>query len=201
MSGARGRRPGSPDTRNAILEAAREMFAAAGYSGASVRAIAARAGVDAALVHHYFGSKDALFAAAAAMPIDTREILVPVAAAGPDGAGERLLRVFFGIWDDPELRLPMLGFARTLLDPGSQALARDAVERIILEPVGVALGISEPRLRMSMVGTQMVGLVMLRYLVAVEPLASTPAESLIEVYAPTIQRYLTEPLPEGLTAD
>jgi AcrR family transcriptional regulator len=96
----RGRRPGSPDTRAAILVEARALFAAKGYAGTSVRAVATAAGVDAALVHHYFGTKDDLFLAALRAPLDPREVLAPVAAAGVDGAGERLVRIFLSVWDD-----------------------------------------------------------------------------------------------------
>ena len=79
----RGRRPGSPDTRAAILAAARERFAAQGYAGTSVRAVAASAGVDAALVHHYFGTKDDLFLAALELKVDPRGRSAPVVGAGP----------------------------------------------------------------------------------------------------------------------
>ena len=90
----RGRRPGSPDTRAAVLSAARERFAAQGYAGTSVRAVAAAAGVDPALVHHYFGTKDDLFLAALEVKVDPRLAMLPVIEGGVDGAGERLLRVF-----------------------------------------------------------------------------------------------------------
>ncbi|MGZ4460469.1 MAG: TetR/AcrR family transcriptional regulator, partial [Nocardioidaceae bacterium] len=98
---SRGRRPGSPDTRAAILDAARGLFASGGFSGTSVRAVAAKAGVDPALVHHYFGTKEDLFVAALALPIDLRDVLAGVAASGePEQVAERLLRVFFSVWDD-----------------------------------------------------------------------------------------------------
>jgi AcrR family transcriptional regulator len=192
---SRGRRPGSPDTRAAILDAARAMFASGGISGTSVRAIAAKAGVDPALVHHYFGTKDDLFMAALALPVDPREVLAPVAALGPDGAGERLLRTFLSVWDNPELRLTMLGMARSLLDPSGNELMRDGFLKVVLGPLGVALGLEEPERRMPIVASQVLGLVMMRYLLAVEPLASMPADDLVEIYAPTIQRYMTGPLP------
>ena len=117
----RGRRPGSPDTRAAILEAARGLFASSGLSGTSVRAVAAKAGVDPALVHHYFGTKEDLFMAALALPFDPREVLGPVVALGPDGAADRLLRVFLSIWDDPELQVPMIALARSLIDRAKDA--------------------------------------------------------------------------------
>ena len=194
-SPARGRRPGSPDTRAAILGAARALFASGGLSGTSVRAVAAKAGVDPALVHHYFGSKDDLFVAALHLPFDFREVIVPVLAEGPDGAAERLLPVFLSIWDDPDLQTPLLALARSLTDPSSKELMRDGFLKVVIGPIGVALGIDEPERRMPLVASQMMGLIFMRYLLQVEPIASMPSAELVATYAPTIQRYLTGPLP------
>jgi AcrR family transcriptional regulator len=191
----RGRRPGAPDTRAAILAAAREQFACAGFSGTTIRAVAAAAGVDAALVHHYFGTKDDLFVAALELPVDPRVVLAPVIEQGADGAGERMLRVFLSVWDDPGHRLPMLGLVRGLLEPSGQQLMRDGFLDVVIGPIGVALGIDEPARRMPLVASQMLGLITLRYLLEVEPLASMPHDELVATYAPTIQRYLTGPLP------
>jgi AcrR family transcriptional regulator len=191
----RGRRPGSPDTRSAILVAARQAFAAKGYAGASVRAIAAAAGVDAALVHHYFGSKDDLFLAALEIPVDPREVLGPALAAGVDGAAERMLRVFLSVWDDPELRLPLLWLVRGVVDADGQRLMREGFLPVVLAPVGVALGIDRPELRMPLVASQIFGLIVVRYVLEVEPVASLPAEDVVAIFAPTIQRYLSDPLP------
>jgi len=187
----RGRRRGSPDTRAAILDAARAMFAGSGFSGTSVRAIAAAAGVDPALVHHYFGSKDDLFVASLSLPVDPRAVFAVIAAEGPDGAGERLLRGFLSVWDDPALQVPMIGFARGLLDPSASELVKNGFLEVVIKPLGTALGIDDPGVRMPLVASQMIGIVMFRYLVRVEPLATMPADELVAIYAPTIQRYLT----------
>ena len=187
----RGRRPGSPDTRATILAEARALFAAQGYAGTSVRAVASAAGVDAALVHHYFGTKDDLFLAALELPIDPRVALAPAIAAGPDGAGERMLRVFLSVWDDPELRLPLLGVVRSVLDPDGKRLLRDGFLPAVLEPVGVALGIDDPATRMPLLASQVLGLILVRYVLEVEPVASMPADEVVAIYAPTLQRYLT----------
>ncbi|HET8961852.1 TetR family transcriptional regulator [Nocardioides sp.] len=191
----RGRRPGGPDTRSAILAAARAQFATAGFSGTTIRAVAADAGVDAALVHHYFGTKDDLFVAALELPVDPRVVLGPAIEQGPDGAGERMLRVFLSVWDDPANRLPLLGLVRGLLEPSGQRLVRDGFLEVVIGPVGVALGIDEPGRRMPLVASQVFGLIIVRYLLEVEPLASMTTDELVAIYAPTIQRYLTGPLP------
>ncbi|MFL6105440.1 MAG: TetR family transcriptional regulator [Marmoricola sp.] len=188
---ARGRRKGSPDTRAAILEAARGLFAENGFSGTSVRAVAGAAGVDPALVHHYFGSKDDLFVAALALPVDPRAVFEVIAIQGPDGAGERLLRGFLSVWDDPDLQPSMVGFARALLDPSASDLVKNGFLEVVIRPLGTALGIDDPARRMPLVASQMIGIVMFRYLVGVEPLVSMSADEVVAVYAPTIQRYLT----------
>jgi AcrR family transcriptional regulator len=191
----RGRRPGSPDTRAAILAAARELFAASGYGGTSIRAIAAAAGVDAALVHHYFGAKDDLFVAALELPVDPRAALAPAIAGGPDGAAERMLGVFLSVWDNPEHRLPLLAFARGMFDPDGQRLLRDGFLPAVLAPIGIALGLDHPEVRMPLLASQVLGLIVVRYVLEVEPVASMPADRVIAIYAPTLQRYLTGPLP------
>ena len=194
-SARRGRRPGSPDTRSAILAAAREAFAAKGFAGATVRGIATDAGVDAALVHHYFGTKDDLFLAALELPVDPREVLAPALAAGVDGAGERMLRLFLSVWDDPVLRLPLLGVVRGIVDSDSHRLLREGFLPVVLEPVGVALGIDRPEVRMPLVASQVFGLIFMRYVMSVEPIASMSADDVVAIYAPTLQRYLADPLP------
>ncbi|HEX2895789.1 MAG TPA: TetR family transcriptional regulator [Marmoricola sp.] len=192
----RGRRPGSPDTRAAILDAARALFAVGGMSGTSVRAIAAKAGVDPALVHHYFGTKDDLFVAALALPVDLREVLAGVVAAGePETVAERLLRVFFSVWDDPDLQLPLIALARNLTDPSSKELLRDGFLRVVVGPIAAAVGVEQPEARVPLVASQIMGLILMRYLLQVEPLASMSSDDLVAIYAPTIQRYLTGALP------
>lgn len=191
----RGRRPGAPDTRAAILAAARERFAVAGFPATSVRAIAADAGVDPALVHHYFGTKRDLFMAALEFPVDPREVLAPVVAAGPAEAGEGIVRALLSVWDDPERRLPLVAMARTLLDPSGHRLFQEGLLAVVIGPVLADLGIDRVDRRLPFVASQLVGLIVLRYLLEVEPLAMLPAEEVVAVVGPTIQRYLTGPLP------
>jgi AcrR family transcriptional regulator len=195
-SGRRGRRPGdSADRKDAILEAARTSFADHGYTRTTIRGVAAAAGVDPALVHHYFGSKDDLFLAALELPVDPRVVLAPALAGGLDGAGERFLRVFLSVWDDPALRPRLVAVARGMLDPGGSDLLRTGFLKTVLEPVGRALGVDRPEHRMPLVASQVVGLILMRYLIEMEPVASMPAEQVVATYAPTIQRYLADDLP------
>ena len=196
----RGRRPGAPDTRAEILASARALFAARGFGSTSVRAVAAGAGVDPSLVHHYFGTKDDLFLAALEIPVDPRELLAPAIEAGEDGAGERLLRTFLGVWDDPVHQLPLIGLFRGLLEPTGERLLREGFLPVVLIPVGERLGVDRPELRMPLVASQVLGLILLRYMVKVEPIASMGVDQVVATYAPVLQRYLFEPLPGEETA-
>lgn len=187
----RGRRPGAPDTRAAILGAAREAFAAKGFSGTTIRGIASAAGVDAALVHHYFRTKDDLFLAALELPVDPREVLASAVEGPLEEAGVRFLRAFLSVWDDPSHRPALLGLARGLLDPAGQQLLSGGFLPVVLLPLGTALGLDQPELRMPLVASQVIGLIIVRYLLAVEPVASMPTEQVVAAFGPTLQRYLT----------
>lgn len=191
----RGRRPGGGDTRAEILSGARELFATKGFSGTTIRGIATAAGVDAALVHHYFGTKDDLFLAALHLPVDPREVLAPVVEGGVEGAGARFLEIYFGVWDDPALQPVLVSVARALLDPSSPRLMSDGFLPVVIAPLGVALGVDRPEVRMPLIASQVLGLLMMRYLLGIEPLRSMSRDELVAVYAPTIQRYLTGDLP------
>lgn len=192
----RGRRPGGPDTRGQILDAARKSFADKGFSGTTIRAVAASANVDPALVHHYFGAKDDLFLAALEIPVDPRRLVPTVFEDGLDGAGERLLRLFLSVWDDPGTRLPLIALVRAALTQETpESLLQQGILRMVLAPMRAALPPAEADRRGQLVISQMVGLVVTRYVLALEPLASMPADDVVAAVAPTIQRYLDGPLP------
>ena len=199
MSGGgrgRGRRPGGPDTRGQILMAARRSFAEKGYGGTTIRAVAGDANVDPSLVHHYFGSKDDLFLAALEIPVDPRELVPTVFDGGVEGAGERLLRLFLSVWDDPRTRLPLIALVRTsLVQEAPETLLQQGLLRMVLTPLRSALPPDEADRRVQLVISQMTGLVVTRYLLALEPLASMPAKDVVAWVAPNIQRYLDGPLP------
>jgi AcrR family transcriptional regulator len=187
----RGRRPGAPDTRTTILDAARAAFAERGFAGTTIRSVASSAGVDTALVHHYFGTKDDLFLAAMELPVDPRQIIGPALVGGPDGAGERLLRAFVSLWDDPEVAPVLAGIVRSALQPGGERLLTQGFVPVFLLPVGAALGIDRPELRMPLVISQVAGLILTRYVIGLEPIASMAAETVVATYAPVLQHYLT----------
>ncbi len=191
----RGRRPGAPDTRATILDAARTAFAEKGFAGTTIRAVATAAGVDAALVHHYFGTKDDLFLAAMELPMDPRQVIGPALAGGVEGAGERLLRAFLSMWDDPEVSPALIGIMRSALQPGGERLITQGFIPVVLLPVGEALGIDRPEVRMPLVISQGAGLILTRYLVRLEPIASMPADVVVATYAPVFQHYLTGDVP------
>jgi AcrR family transcriptional regulator len=188
-----GRRPGAGGTREHILAAARSHFAEAGYEGATIRGIAAGAGVDPALVLHYYGSKDGVFQAAVEFPIDPAEFIPRLLEPGLDGLGERLTRFFIETWDSPTGR-PLLALIRSVVaNEGAAALMRDFVSRAVLGRVAQALDLDHPQLRASLAASQLVGVAMLRYVVRVEPLASASAAEVSAWLGPTLQRYFTDP--------
>ncbi len=192
MSGRRtGRRPGSEDTRGRILAAAREAFGERGYEGASVRDIAGRAAVDAALVHHYFGSKQRLFMAASEFPVDVTAV-VPSVLAGPvETMGERFVGYVVELWDRPEIRPLLLGIVRSAsTDPLAAAMLRGILADGPLGAIAGAIGGPDASVRAALAGTQLVGLVLARYVVALEPIASMPPDELAAAVGPTIGRYL-----------
>ncbi|NYE36878.1 AcrR family transcriptional regulator [Nocardioides cavernae] len=192
---SRGRRPGAPDTRAEVLAAARASFAEKGFRGTTIRAVAASAGVDPALVHHYFGTKDDLFVAALQIPVDPREVLAPVVAAGPDGAGERLLRTFLGVWDDPEVQPALVALVRSIMSDDTGALVRDAFIPVVIGPALASLVADRPEARVPLVVSQVVGLIVTRYVVAIPPMVAMPAEEVVARIGPVLQHYLTDDLP------
>src|SRR5919107_4365297 len=168
----RGRRPGGPDTRGEILAAARRSFADKGFGGTTIRAVAAEASVDPALIHHYFGTKDDLFLAAMQIPLDPRAVVPTLFADGIPGAGERLLRLFLSVWDDPQTRLPLIALFRTsLMQTSPETLLQQGLLRLVLEPLRAALPPDEADRRVQLVINQLSGLVLTRYLLVLEPLA------------------------------
>lgn len=186
-----GRRPGESRTRAAILVAARTQFAELGYDAASVRGIARAAGVDPALVLHYFGSKAALFTEALAFPFEAGEVVERIVLGPRAQLGRRLALFFLSIWDDPARREHMMGMLRAATTSRDAAdLLREGLGERVLRPVGERLGPDGP-LRMSLCAAHLVGLGITRYIVHLEPLASLEPDAVAELVAPALQRYMT----------
>lgn len=196
---ARGRRPGAPDTRSEVLAAARASFAERGFRGTTIRAVAASAGVDPALVHHYFGTKDDLFVAALEIPVDPRAVLAPVVAAGPDGAGERLLRTLLSVWDEPDIQVRLLAVVRSVLDEDARRLVTDGFIPVVVGPVLAQLVRDRPEVRVPLVASQVVGLIVTRYLLALPPMAQMSADDVVARVGPVLQHYLTGELGAELS--
>ena len=185
-----GRRPGPTTTREAIAEAARRQFAELGYDRATLRGIAGEAGVDAALVVRFYGSKDALFREVMALPPAITEAFTALADGPRANVGRRLAEVIVGMLENPRSRSIVLGRIRSASShPDAAALVREIVTRDVGGLVA-ALTDDEPETRAVLVGSQVVGLALARYIVRVEPLASLPAADVVDSIAPTLQHYL-----------
>ncbi len=193
-----GRRPGEGSTRADILAAATASFAESGYDRATIRAIAARAEVDPALVIHYFGSKEALFTEALQLPLQPGEVFARGIAAGPEQLGATIVRTFLEAWEPPEMRVRLMAMLRSALtNDAAMGMIRDLLVREVFGPITAALGVPDAQLRATLVGSQFVGLAVMRYIGRLEPLASASVDELVAAIGPTVQRYLTGDLGAG----
>ena len=192
-----GRRPGAAGTREQILDAAREAFSERGYDGATVRDVAERAGVDPALLYHYFGSKQQLFVAAMEIPYHW-ETAMPAILEGPrEQLGERLVALLLDYWEDPRIQPLFMGVVRSA---ATDPVAAEMVRRLLAEGPFVllarAIGKPDAELRAVLVGSHVMGVALVRYIIGIEPMASAPKEKLVATVGPTVQRYLTGDLDE-----
>jgi len=195
-----GRRGGDSGTREAILAAARSRFGDYGYDGATIRGIAADAGVDAALVHHFFGSKERLFAAAMRLPILPSELVAAALAAGArepgQSLGEHMLRTVLGAWDVAEMRATFLGLLRSAMTSEQAAgMLREFATETIL---GRIAEVAEPgsagadgQFRAALVASQVLGLALTRYVLELDPLARAGTDELAAAIGPALERYLS----------
>jgi AcrR family transcriptional regulator len=181
--------PRSEGTRRAILGAARATFAARGYEQTTIRAVAARAGVDASMVMRYFRSKAGLFTAAVTLDLQVPDLhSVPASRRG-----ERLVRHFISRWEDPLHQDEMIALLRTGVTSETVAERLQAVlGQLITEPIA-ALAYEQAAERSTLIAAQLLGLALCRYILRFEPLASLPADDVVAAVAPSVQRYLTRP--------
>jgi AcrR family transcriptional regulator len=189
-----GRRPGNSGSRERILAAARASFADAGFDATTIRGIAEAAGVDPALVRHYFGSKEHLFVVALEFPVDPAEFVPRLLEPGIDGLGERITGFFLEAWDTPGGR-PFLALLRSVASNERAAEAlRQFVTREVLGRVASVLVLDRPQLRAALAASHLIGLAMTRYVVRIEPIASASRAELARAVGPSIQRYFDAPI-------
>jgi len=202
---AAGRRPGNVDTRGEIVEAAKRVFAAKGYDGASLRAVAREAEVDPALVHHYFDGKAALFVAAMALPFDPRSIPVheqPVWADSDSdlasSPGAMVIRPFLSMWDQAEGTGS--SFASCVAGMAASANVADAMREFVAERIWEKTPVNEgesedvTRKRRALVSSQLMGLAFIRYILRVPPISTTTPEEIARWAGPTLDRYMMGPI-------
>jgi AcrR family transcriptional regulator len=191
-----GRPPGTSDTRERILNSARELFARNGIDKTSIRAIAAAADVDPALVHHYYGTKTQLFAAAIHIPIDPMQIIGPLQQIPVEEIGYTLPSLLLPLWDS-EMGKGFIATLRSILAGSDPSLVRSFLQEVITKEVGSR--VDDPPgsgpVRVQFVASQLVGDVMARYILELDPFKSLPVEQIAETIAPNLQRYLTGELP------
>jgi AcrR family transcriptional regulator len=174
-----------------ILGAARSRFADDGYDGATIRGIAAAAGVDPALVLHFFGSKERLFVEALDFPLDPADFVPTLLAPGLEGLGERLATFFLETWDAPHGR-PFIALLRSVAGNEQAAeMLRQFIAREIIARIAGSLPLDQPELRAALAGSHLVGLALMRYVIQLEPIASADRDALAREVGPAIQRYFT----------
>ena len=156
--------------------------------------------MDPALVHHYFGTKDQLFLSAVRAPFDPATVLPTVLAGGLDGIGERLVRTLLTVWDSP-VGATAAAFVRSAVSNELIAkMMREFIVNRVLRRVMKELDLApaEGPMRANLVATQVAGLIMVRYIIKVEPLASASPETIVALIGPTVQRYIADPLPASV---
>lgn len=187
----RGRRPSGEDTRETLIQAAREVFTEQGYNGATVRAIAGKAGVNAAMVNHWFGGKEGLFTAAISIPINPSELVPQLLQGDPELLAERIVRKFLAVWDAAGGGEFMALLRSIASHETAVRMLREFISSVVFGRILAALGADQPELRAALCGSQVVGLGMMRYVVQLEPLASADHDTVAAAIAPNLQRYLT----------
>jgi AcrR family transcriptional regulator len=175
-----------------ILRAARRLFADRGYTGATMRAIAAEAGVDAALVVHFFGNKVTLLSQAIEWPFDPEIEMPKLLVDGKHHAGEHLVALVVRTWDEEGGRNPILTLVRAAtVEPQAAEMLGEFARSRLFAPLMERLGSDRPELRTNLAASQLVGLGLARHVLRVEPLASAKPADVVAWYGPTLQRYLT----------
>ena len=191
----RGRRADGGQAKEAIQQAARQLFAEHCFDRTSVRQVALAAGVDPMLVTHYFKTKAGLFAAVVQPPVKPRVAIDFALEEGPEHVGERLARFVLRTLETPESQKWIVAMVRAATaEPEVAAVVRERMAEPMVIPLAKAAGGDDPEYRAMLVITQLLGLVMGRYILKIEPLASRPVADVVADLAGTFQRYLTGPV-------
>jgi AcrR family transcriptional regulator len=187
-----GRRPGTSSSREEILRAARKLFAECGYHGATMRTIAAEAGVDAALVVHFFGNKATLLGEAIDWPFDPEVEMPQLLVDGRHHVGRHIIALVVATWDAEGTRNPILTLLRAATtEPKAAEMLGIFLRTRLFSPLMERLGADRPELRTSLAASQLVGIGFARHVLSIEPLASAQPADVVDWYGPTLQRYLT----------
>lgn len=189
-----GRRPGTGQTRDEILAVARGRFAERGYDATSLRSIAAEAGVDPALVIHYFGSKESLFTEATGLPEELPALFRSLAGLGTRDRLEALVRGYVRFSDSDDSRNAMIALVRSAVSSDkAAAMLREFMTAELLPTVaGLSAGQDagpDARFRASLVAAQLIGIAMLRHVVKVHPLATAAPDDIVSLVVPVIEGY------------
>jgi AcrR family transcriptional regulator len=191
-----GRRAGESGTREAIAVAARDLFATGGYRRTTIRAVASQAGVDPALVMHFYGSKEGLFRAATAMPFDPASMVDELLGVDRKAVGRHLATFLLRAWEEPATLAVFLARVRAAAsEPEAAAVVRDQIAGELVAPLALRLGVDRPDLRAGLVSSQLIGFVVARWIVEIEALRRLTQRQTVDLLAPVLQRYLLEPLP------
>ncbi len=187
----RGRPHGDTGAREAIAAAARRQFAERGYRGTTLRSIGQAAGVDARLVLHYFGSKQELFLQSVELPVDPDEVIARVFEPGMEGAAHRAAELMLRVLEEEASRRALVALLRAAVtEPEAAELIRDLLTRRLLLPIASQLGGKRPELRAALVASQLVGVVVVRHVVGMRPLAEASREELVAALIPVFEHYL-----------
>jgi AcrR family transcriptional regulator len=190
----RGRPPGESQSREAILSAARRRFLDVGYERATMRAIAADAGVDAALLSYFFGSKRGLFGAAMALSANPAELVALAVPGDIRQLPDRILRSLLTVWDDPVHGAGLRTMAEAAVrEPDVARAVREAIGREVFAAIAERIGGADAGARVGAFSTQVVGVIFARYVLRLEPVASMPADELRERLAPAMRVVLLGP--------
>ena len=186
-----GRRPGKSDTRDQILLTARRLFSQRGYEKTSLRDIATDARVDPALIRHYFGTKDELFRTTVGWPFDPQHIAVQIIEGDRDELGRRLSQLFFQLWEQPDTRASLLAVLRgAATHDESATLVRQFIQDRLYQRIAAVLPRPDAQLGIDLAMAQLLGIAYLRYILQVEPLASTPVAELATRVTPVLDTHL-----------